>query len=41
VLLALAVFAAPLTLWLVYSRRVVSQGDSTAFVQAAAGSAST
>jgi len=37
VLLALAVFAAPLTLWLVYSRRVVSQGGLTAFVDAAAG----
>ena len=37
VLLALAVFAAPLTIWLVYSRRVVSPGGLTAFVQAAAG----
>jgi hypothetical protein len=37
VLLALAVFAAPLTLWLVYSRRVVSPGGLTAFVEAAAG----
>lgn len=37
VLLALAVFAAPLTLWLVYSRRVVSPGGLTAFVDAAAG----
>ena len=36
-LLALAVFAAPLTLWLVYSRRVVSPGGLTAFVDAAAG----
>lgn len=37
VLLALAVFAAPLALWLVYSRRVVSPGGLTAFVAAAAG----
>ncbi|HKD93912.1 MAG TPA: hypothetical protein VKB43_04290 [Gaiellaceae bacterium] len=37
VLLAVVVFAAPLTLWLVYSRRVVSPGGLTAFVQAAAG----
>src|SRR5215470_15300685 len=37
VLLALAVFAAPLTLWLVYSRRVVTPGGLTAFVDAAAG----
>jgi hypothetical protein len=37
VLLAVAVFAAPLTLWLVYSRRVVSPGGLTAFVDAAAG----
>jgi amino acid transporter len=37
VLLALAVFAAPLTLWLVYSRRIVSPGGLTAFVDAAAG----
>jgi hypothetical protein len=37
VLLALAVFAAPLALWLVYSRRVVSPGGLTAFVEAAAG----
>jgi hypothetical protein len=37
VLLALAVFVAPLTLWLAYSRRVVSPGGLTAFVQAAAG----
>src|SRR4051794_28433180 len=37
VLLALAVFAAPLVLWLVYSRRVVSPGGLTAFVEAAAG----
>lgn len=37
VLLALAVFAAPLTLWLVYSRRIVSPGGLTAFVEAAAG----
>jgi amino acid transporter len=37
VALALAVFAAPLTLWLVYSRRVVSPGGLTAFVDAAAG----
>jgi amino acid transporter len=37
VVLALAVFAAPLALWLVYSRRVVSPGGLTAFVEAAAG----
>jgi hypothetical protein len=37
VLLALAVFTAPLVLWLVYSRRVVSPGGLTAFVEAAAG----
>ena len=37
VLLAVAVFAAPLALWLVYSRRVVSPGGLTAFVEAAAG----
>ena len=37
VLLSLAVFAAPLVLWLVYSRRVVSPGGLTAFVEAAAG----
>jgi amino acid transporter len=37
VLLALAVFTAPLLLWLVYSRRIVSPGGLTAFVEAAAG----
>lgn len=37
VLLALAVFSAPLVLWLVYSRRIVSPGGLTAFVEAAAG----
>ncbi|HKC77273.1 MAG TPA: hypothetical protein VKB70_02690 [Gaiellaceae bacterium] len=37
VLLALVVFAAPLVLWLVYSRRVVSPGGLSAFVEAAAG----
>jgi hypothetical protein len=37
VVLALTVFAAPLALWLVYSRRVVSPGGLTAFVEAAAG----
>src|SRR4051812_15786731 len=37
VVLSVAVFAAPLTLWLVYSRRVVSPGGLTAFVEAAAG----
>ena len=37
VLLALLVFAAPLTIWLVYSRRVVTPGGLTAFVDAAAG----
>jgi amino acid transporter len=37
VLLAVAVFVAPLALWLVYSRRVVSPGGLTAFVEAAAG----
>ena len=36
-LIAAAVFAAPLVLWLVYSRRVVSPGGLTAFVEAAAG----
>jgi hypothetical protein len=37
VLLAMVVFAAPLTIWLVYSRRVVTRGGLTAFVDAAAG----
>ena len=37
VVLAVAVFVAPLALWLVYSRRVVSPGGLTAFVEAAAG----
>ena len=37
VLLALLVFAAPLTIWLVYSRRVVTPGGLTGFVDAAAG----
>ncbi|HLY86639.1 MAG TPA: hypothetical protein VKO84_09055, partial [Gaiellaceae bacterium] len=37
VLLALAAFAAPLALWLAYSRRVVSPGGLSAFVEAAAG----
>jgi amino acid transporter len=37
VLLAVAVFVAPLALWLVYSRRIVSPGGLTAFVAAAAG----
>jgi hypothetical protein len=37
VLLAVAVFAAPLTIWLVYSRRVVTPGGLTGFVDAAAG----
>jgi hypothetical protein len=37
VLLALAVFAAPLVLWLVYSRGIVSPGGLSAFVAAAAG----
>jgi hypothetical protein len=37
VLLALAVFAAPLAIWLAYSRTVVSPGGLTAFVDAAAG----
>jgi hypothetical protein len=37
VVLALAVFTAPLVLWLVYSRRVVSPGGLSAFVEAAAG----
>jgi hypothetical protein len=37
VLLALVVFAAPLALWLVYSRRIVTPGGLTAFVGAAAG----
>jgi hypothetical protein len=39
VLLAVAVFVAPLAIWLVYSRRVVSPGGLTAFVEAAAGRA--
>ena len=39
VLLAVAVFLAPLALWLVYSRRVVSPGGLTAFVESAAGRA--
>jgi hypothetical protein len=37
VALAVGVFAAPLALWLVYSRRVVSPGGLTAFVEAAVG----
>lgn len=37
VLLAVAVFVAPLAIWLVYSQRVVSPGGLTAFVAAAAG----
>jgi amino acid transporter len=37
VVLALAVFAAPLGIWLAYSRRIVSSGGLSAFVQAAAG----
>jgi hypothetical protein len=37
VALAVAVFVAPLGLWLVYSRRVISPGGLTAFVEAAAG----
>lgn len=37
VLLALAVFAVPLGIWLAYSSRVVSPGGLTAFVAAAAG----
>jgi hypothetical protein len=37
VVLAVVVFVAPLALWLVYSRRVVSPGGLTAFVAAAAG----
>ena len=37
VLLALALFAAPLAIWLAYSRRVVSPGGLSAFVAAAAG----
>ena len=37
VVLALAVFAAPLGIWVAYSRRVVSPGGLTAFVEAAAG----
>ena len=37
IVLAVAVFVAPLALWLVYSRRVVSRGGLTAFVEAAAG----
>jgi hypothetical protein len=37
VVLALAVFAVPLAIWLAYSRRVVSPGGLSAFVEAAAG----
>ena len=37
VLLALAVFAAPLAIWLAFSREVVSPGGLSAFVGAAAG----
>jgi hypothetical protein len=37
VVLALVVFAAPLWIWLAFSRRVVSPGGLTAFVDAAAG----
>jgi hypothetical protein len=37
VLLALAVFAVPLGIWLAYSRRIVSPGGLSAFVNAAAG----
>jgi hypothetical protein len=37
VALAVAVFVAPLALWLAYSRRIVSPGGLTAFVAAAAG----
>jgi hypothetical protein len=37
VVLAVAVFAAPLAIWLVYSRRVVTPGGLTGFVDAAAG----
>jgi amino acid transporter len=37
VVLALAVFAAPLGIWLAFSRRVVSPGGLSAFVGAAAG----
>jgi amino acid transporter len=37
VLLSLLVFAAPLALWLVYSRHVVSPGGLSAFVEAAVG----
>jgi len=37
VLLALGVFAVPLSIWLAYSGRIVSPGGLTAFVEAAAG----
>jgi amino acid transporter len=37
VALALAVFAVPLAIWLAYSRRVVSPGGLSAFVDAASG----
>jgi len=37
VVLALAVFAAPLGIWLVFSKRIVSPGGLSAFVEAAAG----
>jgi amino acid transporter len=37
VLLALVVFAAPLGIWLAFSKRIASAGGLTAFVEAAAG----
>jgi amino acid transporter len=37
VLLALALFAAPLGIWLAFSRNIVSMGGLSAFVEAAAG----
>ena len=37
VLLALALFAAPLGIWLVYSRDIVSMGGLSAFVEATVG----
>ena len=37
VVLALALFAAPLGIWLAFSRNIVSMGGLSAFVEAAAG----
>ncbi|MGH3000401.1 MAG: hypothetical protein ACRDNM_13980, partial [Gaiellaceae bacterium] len=37
VVLALVVFAAPLAIWLAFSKRIASAGGLSAFVEAAAG----